>query len=93
MSEIEILKNEFFNILEIIHKEMNEMKQELFLLKQKDIHEYNKILSNYTPLKEKKINQKIIINGIEYTINNNILFDEMGVIVGKLEIDNEITMI
>lgn len=30
MSEIEILKNEFFNILEIIHKEMNEMKQELF---------------------------------------------------------------
>lgn len=50
-------------------------------------------MSNYTPLKEKKINQKIIINGIEYTINNNILFDEMGVIVGKLEIDNEITMI
>lgn len=87
MSEIEILKNDFFNILELLHKEINEMKQEIMILKQNDINEYNKLLSNYKPLKEKPTIQKITIHGVEYIMNNNILFDEMGVIVGKLEND------
>jgi hypothetical protein len=93
MSEIETLKNEFFNILELLHKEINEMKQEIMLLKQNDINEYNKLLSNYTPLKEKTNIQKITIHGVEYIMNNNILFDEMGVIVGNINIYNEINML
>ncbi len=93
MSEIETLKNEFFNILELLHKEINEMKQEIMLLKQNDINEYNKLLSNYTPLKEKSTIQKLTIHGVEYIMNNNILFDEMGVIVGNVNIYNEINML
>jgi hypothetical protein len=93
MSEIEILKNEFFNILELLHKEINEMKQEIILLKQNDINEYNKLLSNYKPLKEKPKNQKITFHGIEYIMNNNILFNELGVIVGNINAYNEINIL
>jgi hypothetical protein len=93
MSEIEILKNEFFSILELLNKEINEMKQEIILLKQNDINEYNKLLSNYKPFKETPKNQKITINGIEYIINNNILFDEIGVIAGIIDIYKEINIL
>lgn len=97
MDEIDKLKNDFFSILEILKKEMDEMKQEIYSLKEKevkeDMNEYNKLLSNYVPFKEKTQPVRKIIDGIEYIIDNKVLFNELGEIVGRIEIENEIIWI
>jgi hypothetical protein len=90
--EINHLKNEFYSILEIIRKEMDEMKREIHLLREKEMNEYNKLLSNYVPLKEKQPVCIKVIDGVEYILDNNILFNDLGEIVGKLDGD-EITKI
>jgi hypothetical protein len=97
MNDIEKLKNDFFSILELLKKEMDEMKQDIYSLKEKevkkDMNEYNKLLSNYVPFKEKSPKTKKIIDEIEYIIDNNLLFNELGEIVGKIEKENEIIWI
>lgn len=82
-------KNEFFIIIELLKKEIDDLKQDVYYLKQKDIkddlNKYNTLLSNYTPLKEKQVMERKIIDGIEYIINNNIVFNDIGEIIGRLE--------
>ncbi len=86
--EIEQLKSEFYSILQLLRKEMDEMKQEINLLKEKEMIEYNKLLSKYVPLKDKEPSYKRVIDNIEYILDNNILFNELGEIVGKLQGDD-----
>ncbi len=93
MDEIDNLKTEFYSILELIRKEIDEIKQEIRSFKdkesEKEMNEYNKLLSNYTPLKEKPPIIKKVIEGVEYIVDNNILFNELGEIAGKIDnIDN-----
>ncbi len=89
--EIDKLKFEFYSILEIIRSEMDEIKLELQTFreneKEKERQEYNKLLSNYVPLKEKPPKCVKVIDGIEYILDNNILFNDLGEIIGKLDGD------
>jgi hypothetical protein len=94
--EMNRLKNDFFVIIDLLKKEIDELKQDVYYLKQKDtkddLNNYNKLLSNYTPLKDKVLLEKKIIDDIEYIVDNNIVFNEMGEIIGRLE-NNQIILI
>jgi hypothetical protein len=104
LNEIDELKNEFYSILHLLRKELEEVKLEISLMKEKEINketekemnEYNKLLSNYSnyiPLKDKPPKQTKVIEGVEYTIDNNVLFNDLGEIVGKLDEINEVVWI
>jgi hypothetical protein len=84
-TNVDELKNEFYTILEILRREMDEVKREISIMKEKEMKEYNKLLSNYVPLKEKPPIKTKVIDGVEYIVDNNILFNELGEIVGRIQ--------